>query len=118
MTADRIDKSNELYNLRALAEHAKEDPGSEYIFQLLDGFLHQGPNGRLQCLVFELLGPTLNIIVEDYHSGGDRLDTETTLKVSKQLLQAVTFTHKAGHAHRGIFDDLLLTSEVRWRFVP
>ncbi|OAL37267.1 hypothetical protein AYO20_03443 [Fonsecaea nubica] len=104
MTADRIDKSKELYNLRAPAEHAKEDPGSEYIVQLLDDFLHEGPNRRHQCLVFELLGPPLSIIVEGYHSGGERLDTETILKASTQLLQAVAFMHKAGYAH-GDEDD-------------
>jgi serine/threonine-protein kinase SRPK3 len=58
--------------------------------------------------VFELLGPTVNIIVDDYHEEGERLDTETLLKISTQLLQAVAFIHEAGYAHGGIVDYSLL----------
>src|SRR5271155_2923928 len=100
--ADRTNQSRELHNLRALAEHSKG--GSEHIVQLLDDFLHEGPNGCHQCLVFELLGPTVSIYVNDYHEDGERLDTETLLKISTQLLQAVAFMHKAGYAHGGIVD--------------
>jgi len=81
ITADRTNQSRELHNLRALAEHTKESLCVEYIVQLLDDFLHQGSNGCHQCLVFELLGPTINIIVNDYHEEGERLDTETVLKI-------------------------------------
>ena len=102
ITADRTNQSQELHNLRALAEHSKGCLGSKHIVQLLDDFLHEGPNGCHQCLVFELLGPTLNIIVDDYHMGEERLDTETILRISTQLLQAVAFMHKAGYAHGGI----------------
>src|SRR5271155_733647 len=66
--ADRTNQSRELHNLRALAEHSKG--GSEHIVQLLDDFLHEGPNGCHQCLVFELLGPTVSIYVDDYHGMG------------------------------------------------
>jgi serine/threonine-protein kinase SRPK3 len=52
--------------------------------------------------VFELLGPTVNIIVDDYHMEGECLDAETILKISTQLLQAVAFMHEAGYAHGGI----------------
>ena len=100
--ADRTNQSRELHNLRALAEHSKG--GSEHIVQLLDDFLHEGPNGCHQCLVFELLGPTVSIYVNDHHEDGERLDTETLLKISTQLLQAVAFMHKAGYAHGGIVD--------------
>lgn len=100
-TADRTNQSQELQNLEALAEHSKGSLGSKNIIRLLDDFLHEGPNGCHQCLVFELLGPTVNIIVNDYHEEGERLDTETLLKISIQLLQAVAFMHEAGYAHGG-----------------
>jgi serine/threonine-protein kinase SRPK3 len=102
ITADRTNKSRELHSLQALAEHSKGSLGSERIVQLLDDFLHEGPNGCHQCLVFELLGPTVNIIADDYHGEGERLDTETLLRISTQLLQAVAFMHEAGYAHGGI----------------
>ncbi len=104
ITADRTNQSRELHNLRALAEHTKGSLCAEYIVQLLDDFLHQDPNGCHQCLVFELLGPTINIIVNEYHEEGERLDTETVLKISRQLLHAVVFIHAAGYAHEGKVD--------------
>jgi serine/threonine-protein kinase SRPK3 len=103
LTADRTNQSREFHNVRALAEHSKGSLGSEYIVQLFDDFLHECPNGYHQCLVFEWLGPTVNIIMNDYHEEGERLDTETLLKISTQLLQAVAFMHEAGYAHGGTF---------------
>ena len=103
-TAERTMRSRELHCLRALVEHAKGDLGAENIVQLLDDFLHEGPNGCHQCLVFELLGPTVNMIVEDYNEG-ERLDSDALLKISTQLLQSVAFMHKAGYAHGGILDS-------------
>ncbi len=105
ITADRTDKSRELHNLRALAERMRGSLCSEYIIQLLDDFLHEGPNGCHQCLVFELLGPTVDIIVNDCREEGERFDTETVTKISRQLLHAVAFMHAAGYAHGGKVDS-------------
>lgn len=102
ITAERTNQSRELHGLRSLAEYSKGSLGSEYIVQLLDDFLHEGPNGCHQCLVFELLGPTVGIFVNDYYDEGERVDTETILKISTQLLQAVAFMHEAGYAHGGM----------------
>ena len=52
--------------------------------------------------MFELLGPTVDVIVNDYHKEGERLDTEILFKISTPLLQAVAFIHEAGYAHGGI----------------
>ena len=116
LTADRTNQSRELHSLRALAEHSKGNPGSKHIVQLLDDFFHEGPNGCHQCLVFELLGPTVNIEVDDYYEDGERLDTETLLKISTQLLQAVTFMHEAGYAHGGIVDHSLFAFQSKQTF--
>lgn len=101
-TAERTDQSRELRSLRKLSELSKGSLRSEHIVQLLDDFLHEGPNGRHQCLVFELLGPTVDVMLYDYYSDGERLDTEDLLKMATQLLQAVAFIHEAGYAHGGI----------------
>lgn len=55
-------------------EHSKGSLGSQHIVQLLDDFLHIGPSGCHQSLVFELLGPPVNLIAEYYHEEGERLD--------------------------------------------
>lgn len=109
MTADMTNKSRELHNLQTLAEHSKGSPGAERIVQLLDNFLLDGPNGCHQCLVFELLGPTVYKIVTDYAEDGDRLDVESIIKISTQLLQGVAFMHGAGYAHGGT---------VKYSFLP
>lgn len=76
-------------------------PGSKYIVRLLDEFLLEGPNGCHQCLVFDLLGPTVNTMVDDAHHFGERLETDIIIRVSIQILKAVAFMHKAGYAHGG-----------------
>ena len=53
ITTDKTNQSRELHTLRALAEHSKGSLCSENIVQLLDDFLHEGPSGCHQCLVFE-----------------------------------------------------------------
>lgn len=110
MTADMTNQSRELHNLQTLAEHSKGSLGAEHIVQLLDNFLHDGPNGCHQCLVFELLGPTVNMFVTDYSEDGDRLDVDTIFKISTQLLQGVAFMHNAGYAHGGIVNHSFLPS--------
>ncbi|KAK3296451.1 kinase-like domain-containing protein [Chaetomium fimeti] len=72
------------------------------VVELLDAFLHQGPNGDHQCLVFELLGPAVDSVVFDHHHGGDRLDADTILRITRRLLQAVSAMHRAGYAHGDI----------------
>ena len=102
--AKRTDQSRELFNLRALSEHANGNLGSKYIVQLLDDFRLEGPNGSHLCLVLELLGPTINVTVDDYHQVGERLDTESVVKISTQLLGALVFLHENGYAHGGSID--------------
>lgn len=94
-------KSQECFNLQFLEKKAVEDPRSVYFSQLFDNFIHEGPNGSHLCLVFELLGPTINIIVGDYVDDGKRLEPTTLLRICEQLLQAVAFLHEAGMAHGG-----------------
>lgn len=101
MTAESTENSRELCNLHALSSSSQEDLAAHYIVQLLDDFIHDGPNGTHQCLVFELLGPSAVFVIEDYHGTGEKLEPEVILRMSQQLLQATTFIHGAGLAHGG-----------------
>ena len=104
MTADATTSSHELDILRSLAKRCHGSLNSWYIVQLLDDFLHRGPNGTHQYLVFELLGPTLDTITSDYSDYNDselRLEPDTVFRLSEQLLNAVAFVHKAGYGHGG-----------------
>ncbi|PWY83239.1 kinase-like protein [Aspergillus sclerotioniger CBS 115572] len=96
-TADTSQSSQELPNLEQLEKlAAPHGLGSRYICHLLDAFIHYGPNGIHQCLVFEMIGPTVDRIISDYRELSDSLDPQTILKLSKQLLKAVEFAHAAG----------------------
>ena len=57
--ADASQAFQELSNLQLLG-------WSKYIVRLLDSFVHHGPNVQHQCLVFELLGPTIDQVLERY----------------------------------------------------
>lgn len=83
-------------------------PGDAYVVQLLDEFCHEGSNGSHQCLVFELLGPSLYSVIESYRplpwdvaTVDNRLDSDVILRVSKQLLIALSSLHGKGIAHGG-----------------
>ncbi|KOS38318.1 hypothetical protein ACN38_g10875 [Penicillium nordicum] len=95
-------QSRELRNLRLLERHSGGNLSSQYIVQLLDDFTHDGPNGVHQCLVFELLGPTVDMVLTDYSEGKDKLEPEETLRMSTQLLKAINFIHSAGMCHGDI----------------
>ncbi|KAJ5812377.1 hypothetical protein N7474_008678 [Penicillium riverlandense] len=90
MTADSHE-SRELQNLKFLERNSEESLCSHYIVRLLDSFSHEGPNGILQCLVYELLGPSVNKVLADYAERGDKLGSETILRISTQLLKSVAF---------------------------
>lgn len=103
MTANS-ENPRELHNLKLLEKHAPEGLSSEYITQLLDTFSHQGPNGIHQCLVFELLGPSVAKVLDYYNESADQegegyLYPFTILRLSKQLSEAVSFIHHAGMCH-------------------
>jgi serine/threonine-protein kinase SRPK3 len=87
--------------LNYLERHSRGELSSNYVVQLLDAFTHEGPNGVHQCLVFELLGPSVDKVLADYHEGHDKLCSETILRTSTQLLKAVKFIHSAGVCHGG-----------------
>ena len=109
MTAERTMHSRELQSLRILNEEAGNDLSSKNIVRLLDDFILDGPNGRHQCLVCEMLGPTLNIIVNDAYEEGGNLEVDTVLKLSTQLLEAVSFMHEVGYSHGGVSIDSLVS---------
>ena len=58
--------------------------------------------------MFELLGPTVDTVAREIYQGGDILEPETILRMSKQLLQAIAFLHEIGYAHGGTLDPHVL----------
>lgn len=84
-----------------MLESLQQCGASEFVVKLYDVFTHDGPKGSHQCIVTELLGPSVETVVADYYFGGERLDPEDIIRVAKQLLQAIAAIHDAGYAHGG-----------------
>jgi serine/threonine protein kinase len=90
--------------VQLLTERSQESLYRKYIVQLLDSFVHQGPNGQHgqhQCLVFELLGPTVARILGEYNEANETIEPRVILRMSEQLLEAIEFIHDAGMGHGG-----------------
>lgn len=107
-----IEADPEVVRLRQLEEHylkGSQDRPRPYA-QLLDHFSIEGPNGRHNCLVTELLGPSIASVHSLYGQLEQVLRPETILRASRQLLQGIEFVHQAGLAHGGMlfFDCNLL----------
>jgi serine/threonine-protein kinase SRPK3 len=97
MRSDKTDYCRDLHTLLSIGE----SNASKYVVQLFDSFDHRGPNGTHKCLVFELLGPTVDFVLIDYCDSHDKLDPMTILNMTKQFLQGVAALHAAGYAHGG-----------------
>ncbi|KAI1744986.1 kinase-like domain-containing protein [Xylaria scruposa] len=91
--------SHETEVLRLISSLASDSrTGREHIVQLLDGFSIDGPNGRHQCLVLELLGPSVPDIIDFYYRD-ERLPAQVAKSVAHQVLVGVDFLAqlKIGH---------------------
>ncbi|KAJ5132651.1 hypothetical protein N7448_006809 [Penicillium atrosanguineum] len=91
--------SKELQNLAHLDTCCRGSLSSRCLVRLFESFTHEGLNDVHQCFVFELLGPTVDKILTDYHLGQDKLNPESILRTTTQLLEALTLTHSVGMYH-------------------
>lgn len=93
-------KPSEKAVLQALAALPKTHPGSAHIVQLFDAFEVKGPNGRHECLVLELLGPSVretNQTVLMYTA----FPASLAKRVAVQILQVLDLLSHNGIAHGG-----------------
>ena len=118
-TADSSSSSREckvLQELEHYAEEKKTTLRSFHITRLLDHFVHKGPNGSHDCLVFPLLGPSTSTLINPYFSAAQYDDSgqyhnyirpSIILRMTESLLKAVTFVYKCGFVHGGKTDLLI-----------
>lgn len=62
------------------------------VVQLLNSFIHHGPNGRHFCMVFEIMGVTLLEIIKRYNYQGIPLPYVRIM--AKQILIGLDFLHR------------------------
>jgi serine/threonine protein kinase len=87
--------------LQALSESKSTLQSDQmHIMQLLDSFQHNGPNGVHDCLVFELLGPSVASVVEKQCTS-DRLPGHVARKACKELGLALAVLHRQEIGHGG-----------------
>ncbi|KAI1840295.1 hypothetical protein JX266_013514 [Neoarthrinium moseri] len=86
-----------------LRETDKSHAGYKYICHLVDDFEHKGPNGNHVCLVFELMGETLDSFRVWFAK--HMLPNVLMRKFTAQLLMALDYVHDCGVIHTDIKPD-------------
>ena len=96
--------------LRHLQRNCLDDRGGEYVLRLLDDFVHSGPNGDHQCIVTEVLGPSLASDIEDLYPD-EQFPIDIAKRMSAQITHGIQYLHRNGVVHGGMFGCKLV--EVR-----
>lgn len=86
--------------LHGIAAGNPHHPGYQHVMKMHDQFQTDGPNGTHDCLVLELLGPSVANILNPF-SGIKRLPGPVAKRVVKQALLGLQFLHEHGIAHGG-----------------
>jgi hypothetical protein len=100
--------------LRTIAAKHSDQPGYQHLMRMQDSFQISGPNETHECLVLELLGPSVADILDE-HSGIERLPGTLAKIIAKQTLLGLCFLQEQKITHAGILTcqhsfDLLLTT--------
>ncbi|KAF9907840.1 serine/threonine protein kinase, CMGC group [Linnemannia zychae] len=67
-------------------------PGRKYIVELLDHFMHHGPNGAHVCMVFEVLGENLLSMIKRYRHQG--IPAHLVQQILYQVLMGLDYMHR------------------------
>ncbi|KAJ9636650.1 hypothetical protein H2204_005250 [Knufia peltigerae] len=102
---------NEVRILRRLttAPVAKHQD-QRHLRKLVDSFHHIGPNGRHQCLVFDVGGVSVPTLVDRW-GGGSRLPGRLAWQLSKQITLALDCLHSNDIAHGDLYTGNILVSQ-------
>ncbi|KFY37937.1 hypothetical protein V495_06856 [Pseudogymnoascus sp. VKM F-4514 (FW-929)] len=105
-STDEVENDPEIKVMRELEKYHAESPQDRprRFVHILDWFHHEGPSGIHNCLVTELLGPSISAILTSCNEMDDFLAPDTILRASRQVLEGIEFAHQAGFVHGGSFD--------------
>ncbi|KAG0268872.1 serine/threonine protein kinase, CMGC group [Actinomortierella ambigua] len=67
-------------------------PGRKYVVELLDNFIHHGPNGLHVCMVFEVLGENLLSLIKRYRHRG--IPVHLVRQIIHQVLMGLDYMHR------------------------
>lgn len=99
---------DEISILKRLTSNSKKNKiGSHYTLNLLDHFIHFGPNGEHIIMVFEVLGENLLSIIKKYQHKG--IPVIYVKQIAKQLLLGLDYMHRfCGVIHTDIKPENIL----------
>jgi non-specific serine/threonine protein kinase len=117
MITKAASSATELSILEKLSSLASVDPKSQHVTVLLDEFQHEGPNGKHQCLVFEVMGATAASLVEELPKNKPKMYGKVSRYpkwVAKRILlhslRGLAFLHRSGVVHGDMQPGNLLFS--------
>lgn len=100
LTSEMTETSNEPRILQLISSISPLHDGQRHLRKLIDHFSHDGPNGRHQCLVFDVDDVRISELAPRY-DGGTRLPGRLAWELSKQVTLALNCLHWHGIAHGG-----------------
>ncbi|KAK3374766.1 kinase-like domain-containing protein [Podospora didyma] len=103
-STENIEDDLEIQRMKEVeTSHAENFPnGPRYFVHLLNCLTVVGPNGSHSCLMMELLGPSLDNVLQAFEYNKQTLRPATILRSSRQLLDAIDSAHQAGFFHGDI----------------
>lgn len=117
MIAEVASSATELSILEKLSSLESIDPDSQYVTVLLDEFEHEGPNGKHQCLVSEVMGATAVSLVEELPENKPKMYGKVcrypkwvAKKILLHSLRGLAFLHMNGTGHGDVQPGNLLFS--------
>ncbi|KAK3814294.1 MAG: serine/threonine protein kinase, CMGC family [Benniella sp.] len=83
---------DEIKLLERVVQANPEAPGRKYVVELLDHFMHRGPNGSHVCMVFEVLGENLLSVIKRYRHRG--IPVHLVRQIIYQVLMGLDYMHR------------------------
>ncbi|KAF8482197.1 kinase-like domain-containing protein [Gautieria morchelliformis] len=99
--AANVSNVSEVAVLRRLKQRQLDDGGSngqEFLVEFLDDFKVEGPNGTHQCIVTEVLGPSIGADVYDIYDE-ELYPIEIAKNLVAQVMRGVAYLHSCGVVH-------------------
>lgn len=87
--------------MRRITRSSSTHLGAGSVVQMLEHFQLQGPNGTHECLVLELLGPSIPDVL-DVRFKHDRLPAKLAKRVAREALLGLDYLHQHGIGHGGM----------------
>ncbi|KAH5624053.1 hypothetical protein HBI51_239530 [Parastagonospora nodorum] len=100
--SERCCQSREVTVLRAVAAAQSERSNCHHLMTMQDHFQLDGPNGTHDCLVLEILGPSVGDVLDKYFCN-ERLPAKLAKRIAKQTLLGLCSLHERGIAHGDLY---------------